>query len=380
MLIFLILLIVASGLLFIACAPQLGTVIENDRILQSRHHIDGRFRNSVPTSVGGTDGNMLSATVEYFTGKQQREPEDKLPSMKVDPLQIGRTDDLRVTWLGHSTVLIEIDSQVILTDPMFSERASPFSFLGPKRFASDMPLEITALPQIDAVLISHDHYDHLDYRSIRALAEKTRRFYVPLGVGGHLLSWGVTNDQIVELDWWEENLSDQKLKFALTPTRHFSGRTFKRNQTLWGSWVIQGRQHKLFFGGDSGYFPGFKEIGQKYGPFDITMLESGAYNSAWADIHMLPEETVQAHLDLRGELLLPIHWGKFNLSIHSWTEPIERLLAAATSAGVSVVAPLQGQSVKPTNPPGLTDWWRQPKENLIAGEASLPDRVVTSRN
>lgn len=361
MMISLLLLVLVPSLLFISCAPQLGTTAgENDHILRSANFRDGKFRNPANTRVNASAGAMLKATIDYFTGQQKREPKTPLPSQPVALQQLGKTNDLRVTWLGHSTCLIEIDGRIILTDPMFSERASPISFLGPKRFTAELPVMPEDLPPIDVVLISHDHYDHLDYRSILALKDKVERFYVPLGVAGHLARWGVPQWKIVELDWWEQR-SDNGLTFVATPSQHFSGRGLTRNKALWASWVIQGKTERAFFGGDSGYFAGFKTIGEKYGPLDITLLESGAYNQAWADIHMQPEQTVQAHLDLQGKVLLPIHWGKFNLSLHSWTEPIERLLKEADRQAVTVATPLIGESLFAAGEQTNERWWAAPE-------------------
>ncbi len=365
--ILLLVLLLGSGLLFGACAPQLGAAGDDDGNLRSINFRDGKFHNLVKTSVSTSTNETFRAMIEYFIGKQNREPVTLLPSVPVSLEQIGKKNDLRITWLGHSTCLIEIDGRVILTDPMFSERASPFSFMGPKRFASEIPIQVEELPQLDAVLISHDHYDHMDYQSILALKGKAKRFYVPLGVAGHLQRWGIPLLQIIELDWWEQRTNDG-LSFTATPARHFSGRGFISNKTLWASWVIKGNQQRVFFSGDSGYFGGFETIGEKYGPFDVTLLESGAYNKAWADIHMTPEQTVQAHLDLKGKMLLPIHWGKFNLSLHSWTEPIERLLVAAKNQGVLVVTPMQGENVVATNPQTVERWWGKSLYSKLTAE------------
>ncbi len=379
MILTMILLLIGTALLFAACAPQIGAPSKHARISKSANYRDGKFHNNVTTTMEMFTPEMVEATKEQFFGEQVRVPTTQVPSLSVDPAAIGKATDTRVTWLGHSTLLIEVDGQVLLTDPVFSDRASPLSFMGPKRFPSEMPLKPNDIPYVDAVLISHDHYDHLDHQSILKLKEKVGRFYVPLGVGGHLKRWGVESNKIFELDWWQEEQL-KGLTLALTPTRHFSGRGLRRDQTLWGSWVVIGEAERLFFGGDSGYFDGFKEIGRKYGPFDITMLESGAYNKAWSEIHMMPEETVQAHIDLRGELLLPIHWAKFNLSIHSWTEPIERLLAAAEAQQARVVAPIQGDSFALQNPPQLGFWWDSVEDkkrskvlasNIVTGNQSI---------
>jgi len=306
------LVMVCTGLLLAACSPQLGATVRGEslkRLQMSENVRDGRFRNSVATRMDTSEDGSFGAIVDFFKGSTDRTPAGSMSTTSLSSESVTGEEGLKVTWLGHSTCLIEIDGRLILTDPMFGERASPFRFLVAKRFPSKLPIEIEELPKLDAVLISHDHYDHLDYGSIRKLRTKTARFYVPLGVGAHLKKWGVPGQQIVELNWWEER-AEGPLTFVATPARHFSGRGLRdRNRTLWASWVIMGSQGRVFFGGDSGYFDGFRKIGELYGPFDITMLESGAYNQAWADIHMMPEETVPAPRDLKGELLFPIHWG-----------------------------------------------------------------------
>ena len=263
----------------------------------------------------------------------------------------------QVTWYGHSAILLEIDGKNLLIDPMLGPAASPVSFLS-KRFPYKNSINLENLPEIDAVIISHDHYDHLDYPSIKYLKNKTNHFFVPLGVGSHLKEWGIKPSKINELDWWQ-SISFEGLELVATPARHFSGRKFNdRNKTLWASWVILGRKDKVFFSGDGGYFKGFKEIGNKYGPFDFTMIECGQYNKNWAAIHMMPEESVQAHLDLRGKVLMPIHWGAFSLSLHSWKEPVERLLAKADAEDVIVTFPMIGQKLNIDA--AITDatrWW-----------------------
>lgn len=363
-------LILASGTLLICCTPQLGVIQSDKTTISSPNFGSNRFHNTTATSVSGSPKMMFESLIEYFTGKQQREPNHPIATVDLPPELIGQTDTLRVTWLGHSTCLIEIDNKIILTDPMFGERSSPFSFMGPKRFHRKLPIEISELPRLDAILISHDHYDHLDYQSIQLLKNKTDRFFVPLRVGQHLRRWGVNSSKIIELDWWQETRY-RGLTFAATPARHFSGRLFSRDRTLWCSWVVLGSKQRLYFSGDSGYSPDFATIGDKYGPFDLTMLESGAYNEAWSEIHMMPEETVQAHLDLNGKVLLPIHWATFNLSLHSWTEPIERLLAAARSHQVTVSTPLPGQPVQPGEKFSQSHWWNKDRTYQIGFKANL---------
>ncbi|MGD8725903.1 MAG: MBL fold metallo-hydrolase, partial [Desulfobacterales bacterium] len=251
---------------------------------------------------------FVSTTWEFLFSKNSRTPDSELPLKQVDlsPFSQPGSDRLNVTWLGHSSLMINIDGYKILTDPVFEKRISA---LGPTRFNGDVPLDIRQIPKIDAVIISHDHYDHLNKFSVQGLMDKTDTFIVPLHVGALLNDWGVPRNKIVELDWWQVHRLDQNLMVAATPAQHFSGRGISnRNKTLWASWVIQTPFHKIFFSGDSGYFGDFKQIGNKYGPFDMTFIECGAYGESWPKVHLFPEQTVQAHLDLKGTVLHPIHW------------------------------------------------------------------------
>ena len=339
---------------------------DSGQVYKSKNYQDGTFHNEKVITMRTTDRNMFSATIDFIRGNPNRLPAVTIQA--VDVKAIGKTagDDLRVTWLGHSTSVIEIDGKVILTDPMLSNRASPFSFVGPKRFATSPTVTVQDLPKIDAVVISHDHYDHLDYKTILALHEQVEQFFVPLGVADRLKRWGVSQKKISELDWWEEK-SFGPLTFVATPSQHFSGRTLTdRNKTLWASWTIIGTKQRTFFSGDSGYFDGFKRIGEKYGPFDISLLESGAYNEAWSDIHMMPEETVQASIDLQSRLLMPIHWAQFSLSTHPWKEPIERLLKSAEDKTVTVATPRIGETFSPGKSHPETHWWERVVTNNYA--------------
>jgi L-ascorbate metabolism protein UlaG (beta-lactamase superfamily) len=317
--------------------------------------------------------NFFTTSWEFFTARNTRTPEAELPTRPVDLSQFIHAggDQLRVTWLGHSSLMINIDGFRILTDPVFQKRVS---ILGPTRFNGEVPLEIGQLPEIDAVIISHDHYDHLNKHAIRLLRDKVGRFIVPIGVGARLEQWGVPGHQIIELDWWQEHYLDNGLMAAATPAQHFSGRGLTdRNQTLWASWVIEAGHHRIFFSGDSGYFDGFKKIGTVYGPFDMTFIECGAYNPAWAEVHMFPEQTVQAHLDLNGQLLHPIHWGTFNLSLHPWHDPMERLTAAAAARGVATATPIVGDTTIFGERIPTAHWWRDAmKAAEVARQIPLP--------
>jgi L-ascorbate metabolism protein UlaG (beta-lactamase superfamily) len=268
-----------------------------------------------------------------------------------------------VSWLGHATTLLEIDGYRVLTDPIWSDRCSPSHAVGPERL-HPMPASLESLPALDAVVISHDHYDHLDMDTVLALVRTQRApFVVPLGVGAHLRQWRVPADRIIELDWNSATRIGE-LRLVCTPARHFSGRFLSRNTTLWSSWAIIGPQHRAYFGGDTGYTGSFSDIGAEHGPFDLTLLPIGAYNTAWPDIHMNPEEAVRAHRDLNGDpaaggVLVPIHWCTFRLAPHSWAEPAERLVEAAAAAGVEIAVPRPGGRVVPGagERAGVERWW-----------------------
>ncbi|WP_235861470.1 MBL fold metallo-hydrolase [Pontibacter flavimaris] len=352
-----------AGCSFLRLSPQFGDEAKGERLKtmqQSPNYADGQFHNTVPTNMDiGFSGYMKLLHTQIFGENDEQLPGRPIPYLPVKAATTNSVQDTAtvVTWLGHSAFMVEIDGKRLLLDPMLGDIASPLSFIGPRRFA---PLPITAadLPPIDAVLISHDHYDHLDYGSIKDLNEKTGHFYVALGVGAHLERWGVPAEKITEMDWWQE-ATLQGLTFAATPSRHFSGRGLTdRMGTLWTSWVIIGREDRVFFSGDSGYFSGFAEIGEKYGPFDITLLECGQYNELWQNIHMMPEQTVQAHLDLKGKLLMPIHRGAFSLAMHSWTDPIQRVTKRAAELKVPITTPLIGEPVLLHRAAPHTKWWR----------------------
>ena len=331
------------------------------KLVGSPEYKDGRF-NDMGNALDMSFTDYVSTTWEFLFTKNNRTPGTELPVKQVYLSHFNNpgSDQLNVTWLGHSSLMINIDGYKILADPVFEKRISVF---GPTRFNGDVPLDIQQIPKIDAVLISHDHYDHLNKFSVQHLIEKSDKFIVPLEVGAQLIDWGVPQDKIVELDWWKEYRLDQNLMIAATPAQHFSGRGITdRNKTLWASWVIQTPFHNLFFSGDSGYFGGFKQIGEKYGPFDMTFIECGAYGEGWPKVHMFPEQTVQAHLDLKGDVLHPIHWGTFNLALHPWYEPMERLTAAAHLKNVKIATPIVGETTVYGGNIPVARWWEQPME------------------
>jgi L-ascorbate metabolism protein UlaG (beta-lactamase superfamily) len=309
---------------------------------RSPHFHDGVFVNLEPASL-----NIGPAR-----------PSAEIPLDTPEPRSFeAPAGQIAVSWFGHATALLEIDGYRVLTDPVWSERCSPSDVVGPSRMHPP-PVSLESLPALDAIVISHDHYDHLDIDTILALARSQwAPFVVPLGVGSHLREWGIPDERIVELDWNESTQIDE-LTLICTPARHFSGRFLNRFNTLWASWAIIGPAHRAYFGGDSGYTKSFAEIGTEHGPFDVTLLPVGAYNRVARDVHMNPEEAVQAHLDVHGGLLVPIHWCTFRLAPHPWAEPVERLLIAAETAGVKVAVPKPGGRVDPTATTELEQWWR----------------------
>lgn len=324
------------------------------RIAQSPQYRDGRFVNTIPTVSSGM--SVSAAREFFFGGSDYREPSQPLPVVARTATDFaGDAADLRVTWLGHSTLLVELDGVRILVDPVWGERASPLSFAGPERFYAP-PLALADLPPLDAVVISHDHYDHLDEPTIRALADRLPRFLVPLGVGAHLEYWGVAPERITEFDWWDRT-EVGGIELVSTPARHFSGRFLAdRDATLWSGWAFLGATRRLYYSGDTAMTPQFAEIGERLGPFDMALIEAGAYNAAWADVHIGPEQAVEAHRMVRGGLLVPVHWGLFDLSLHGWTEPAERIRVAAEAAGVPVAFPRPGESVTLESQPAQP-WW-----------------------
>ncbi len=346
----LITLLVLGVIIFTKTSPEFGSSASGDRLDRMRaseRYANGKFVNSVPTAQGLKDWKDIPSVLYKFTKKEpNQEPDWEIPVNKIDSANIVNTADsvTQLTWFGHSAFLLEIDGKKILIDPMLGNIPSPVSFMANKRFNPNLPIAIEQLPQIDAIIISHDHYDHLDYGSVTALKEKANHFYVPLGVGAHLEGWGVLATNITELEWWDSvNLDNISLTAA--PARHFSGRGLgDANSTLWASWIIKGAKDNIYFTGDSGYFDGFKEVGEKYGPFDLALIECGQYNDMWSDIHMKPEESAQVGLDVKAKTIMPIHWGAFKLSLHTWTDPVERITKKAKEIGVNVTTPEIGET------------------------------------
>ncbi|WP_185923524.1 MBL fold metallo-hydrolase [Streptomyces sp. WAC05374] len=335
-----------------------------ERIRRSPNFADGVFRNPVGTRHRPSGSTMEFAKV-YFQkeSRVRRAPAGPIPVHATTVADLARppATGLRLTWMGHSSVLAEVDGVRVLFDPVWGERCSPFPFAGPRRLHRN-PLPLAALGPVDVVVISHDHYDHLDLPSIRALATTDTVFAVPLGIGAHLEHWGVPASRVRELDW-NESTTVGGLRLTATPARHFCGRGLRNQQhTLWASWVVAGPRHRVYHSGDTGYFEGFKDIGAEHGPFDATMIQIGAYSEYWPDIHMTPEEGLRAHLDLQGGtphgVLLPIHWGTFNLAPHAWAEPAEWTKDAADEAGQPVACPRPGEPFEPAADLPADPWWR----------------------
>ncbi len=318
---------------------------------------DGKFVYQ-PSPMETVSVEIPPKTPESDSADTEKRPAGQLPVAEIDWNKINGSED-SLTWLGHSAFILSLDDQKILIDPMLGPTASPVSFIGPKRYSEDFLGIIEEMPPIDAVFITHDHYDHLDYQSIKKLKSKVSHFFVPHGVGNHLIQWGIAKETITELNWWDET-EFQGLTLALTPANHFSGRgMLNRNSTLWGGWVILGEQTRFYTSGDGGYGAHFKEIGDKYGPFDIALLEGGQYDERWPDSHMLPEESVQANIDVQSKQMMLTHWGAFTLARHSWTEPIERASKAAKVNDVNLIAPRIGETVQLDEnvPKPVSTWW-----------------------
>lgn len=335
------------------------------RIQSSPQFVDGQFRNPVATRQLRQGQTLpMVRTQLNRDGRLRRAPVGEVPVHRPTAADWGRppASGLRITWMGHSSVLAEIDGQRVLFDPVWGERCSPFTWVGPRRL-HPVPLPLSELAPVDAVVISHDHYDHLDMPTVQQLIATGTAFVVPLGIGADLEYWGVPPERITELDWHESTRVGE-LTLTATPAQHFCGRGLRGPQhTLWASWVVAGPDHRVYHSGDTGYFSGFAEIGQAHGPFDLTMIQIGAYSEEfWPDIHMTPEEGLRAHLDLGGGhpagVLLPIHWGTFNLAPHPWAEPAERTAAAAMAAGAKLAAPVPGKPFEPADELTVEPWWR----------------------
>lgn len=345
-----------------------------DKILKSPHYRDGAFRNLEETPMMTTDRSMVSSLWEFLTRKvPHAQPEKALPSQKTDLLKLDTRENVLV-WFGHSSYFLQVDGKKFLIDPVFSGHASPFPFMV-KSFEGTDIYSAEDMPEIDYLVITHDHYDHLDYKTVEKLKGKVKKVICGLGVGAHLESWGYDSSVISEGDWEERFELDSGISLTVLPARHFSGRSFKRNQTLWASYALKTPKHNLYLGGDGGYGKHFKEIGEKYGPFDLVILENGQYNEDWRYIHMMPEETYQAANDLKAKKLLAVHSAKYVLSKHSWNEPLKRL--SAIDQQQIMITPMIGEKVNLSNQKQVFGkWWNfmdsQEKEKEVQKVSAIP--------
>ena len=337
----------------------LGGKVRDARLerVQSSRHFDGtRFVNAIETTLGAPS---LGLAWEYVAGGNEREPAEPIPIEIPERGQLapGQGEPLRVTWLGHSTNLIEIDGRLVLTDPVLGPRASPVSWMGPKRFHPP-PVEPEQIPPLAAIIVSHDHYDHLDFPTILRLAARETTWVTALGVGAHLETWGVHPDRIVELDWWESTDVDD-LTITATPARHFQGRgPHSSGATHWASWAIRGPRRSVWFSGDTGEWDeGFAEIGERFGGFDLSLIEIGAWHPAWGSIHLGPENAMRVHQLVKAKTMMPVHWGTFNLALHAWDQPICHLMDLAEAADVQLLSPMMGTTVHREH--GVAAYWRR---------------------
>lgn len=349
---------VLAVVLFVNISPQMGKTPSGEyleKLAVSQQHNGKVFVNPIPTSVDWGWRTMKDAMYDYMNAKRNS-PKDTFPSDFQDFQQASADSELYFTWFGHSALYLEMEGKKILIDPMLGSHSSPVPIFTPRfKFKQEIPLD--KIPAVDAVIYSHDHYDHLDYGSVKALDSRVGHYYVPLGVGGHLRSWGVAPEKITEMDW-NQSADLDGIELVCTPARHFSGRGLTNKMTtLWASWAIKGSHRKVYFSGDGGYGKHFKEIGEQHGPFDLAFIECGQYNEAWSDIHMLPDESAQAGEDVNAKSVMPIHWGAFSLSPHDWDDPIIKFKSLSEAKGLKVVHPIVGERVGIPNAQAGNKWW-----------------------
>ena len=354
-----------------------------ERMKASPLWTDDRFQNKHPVLPNLRDPAVPMPSIkDFICGGERRVPSKPLPSINpLDTWAKKPQSGLRITWLGHSTMLIEIDGVRVLTDPVWGPRASPSALIGPKRF-QPVPISLREMPPVDIVVVSHDHYDHLDYPTIRALAKTGVPFVTSLGVGAHLEYWGIQPARITELDWWESHtVPNTDVVLTAAPSQHFSGRGLKdRNATLWSSFAVRSPKHSVFFSGDTGLTTEYRSIRERLGPFDAVMLEIGAFYPAWGDIHLGPDNALMAHAMLGG-VFMPVHWGTFSLAMHAWDQPAERLLELAPRTDAQLLMPLLGQPVEPAHAEAVKPWWREIENSAVKpapeteGGITLPSSV-----
>lgn len=365
---FIVLVVLAAGTWAFLQLPVFGANPAGarlDRIRKSPNYRDGTFAYPIETPTMAPNTSYPKLMRDFFFKKiPNAEPSAPLPSVKTDLKNLAG-DAPVVVWFGHSSYFVRIGGKNLLVDPVFSNRASPVQFAGTGSYPGTRVYSVADLPPLDAVILTHDHYDHLDYQSILDLIPKTAHFHAALGVGAHLERWSVSSEKITEYDWWDGGRINDELTLVATPARHFSGRGFTRGKTLWVGFVLRSPTHALYLGGDSGYGPHFKEIGEKYGPLDLAILEDGQYDLQWPLIHMMPEEVAQAAVDLRAKALLPVHWGRFTLALHSWTDPIERVTKKAAELGMPVATPKIGEPVVLGQPLPQSRWWEASQKAVL---------------
>jgi L-ascorbate metabolism protein UlaG (beta-lactamase superfamily) len=347
-------------LILLLFSPQFGGRLKRKHRKQyarSKHWKEKRFENLEETSMNFSLRNLPGFIRAQFTDRHLRSPEKPIPVVPFERSKWeSNSNQPKFIWYGHSVLLLQLNGKNLLIDPMFGPDASPIAPIKTKRFSEDTIHIIDQLPKINAVLFTHDHYDHIDLKSIKKLRGKVDKWFVGLGIGRHLQRWKISPDKIQEFDWWEST-EFEGIKITYTPTRHFSGRgPFDRAQSLWGGWAFKTNQHNIYFGGDGGYGKHFKEVGEKLGPFDIGFMECGQYNELWSQIHLFPEETVQAAIDAKVKTSVPVHWGGFALALHPWKDSIERFTLAAKEKNIPFSTPEIGALFTLEKLP-QKDWW-----------------------
>lgn len=326
-----------------------------EKLKHSPNYKRNAFQNLSHTPMKPENISYWKMVREFVNKNKDTVPPGPLPSVKTDLNKLDSSKPV-IVWFGHSSYFIRIENKNFLVDPVFSGNASPFSFMV-KAFPGSNIYQPDDMPAIDYLILTHDHYDHLDFKTVRKLKNKVNKIYCSLGISSHLKYWGFDIDKITEMDWWETKQLDENISLTAAPARHFSGRGIKRGQTLWSSFILKTKYHHLYLGGDSGYDSHFKEIGNKFGPFDLAILEAGQYNTMWPYIHMMPEETVQAAVDLKAKALLPVHWGKFTLAMHAWNDPVKRVLEKAGELNMRVLTPKIGQPLVLEDGFRSESWW-----------------------
>lgn len=352
-----------SGYAFYTLSDQFGADLSDQQMqayTQAKSWNGEVFLNQIETIQEQSFSDIVDMLDAFLFNPVNTEPKTPVQVLKVDrETLLANTTETQILWFGHSTFLMQTNGMNLLFDPMLTGTPAPHPMLGGKRYSDELPISIADLPMVDAVFISHDHYDHLDLASIQQLDSKVGHYFVPLGVGLHLQEWGIATSRITELDWWQRaKLGDTE--FTFTPSRHFSGRRLEgRNRTLWGGWVAQDDQQTIYYTGDGGYGPHFKEVGERFGEIDLALVECGQYNQRWANIHLLPEQTIQAGMEANAKVIMPVHWGSFTLALHAWDDPVERAIAEAKKQNQEIIAPQIGEIVRVNQPPAVNWWWRE---------------------